>query len=137
MGEPNVDSLRKSLAAQRAVGVQTEEIDTAEVAELWPFADLSPFAAFAWEARGGYGDAYQTAQAFAVVGARPPGVRVRQGTAVTDLLLDGDRVTGVRLADGTEVAAGTVVVATGVWTRDRSWRRTASTCRSASSANRS
>jgi glycine/D-amino acid oxidase-like deaminating enzyme len=37
---------------------------------------------------------------------------------MTDLLLDGDRATGVRLADGTAVAAGTVVVATGVWTRD-------------------
>ena len=73
VGEPNVDSLRKSLAAQRAVGVQTEEIDHAEVARLWPFADLSPFAAFAWEARGGYGDAYQTAQAFAVVGTRGRG----------------------------------------------------------------
>ena len=32
VGEANVDSLRKSLAAQRAVGVQTEEIDHAEVA---------------------------------------------------------------------------------------------------------
>jgi glycine/D-amino acid oxidase-like deaminating enzyme len=117
VGEPNVGSLRKSLAAQRAIGVQTEEIDADEVARLWPFADLSPFGAFAWEARGGFGDAYQTAQAFAV-SARAAGVRVRQGTAMTDLLLDGDRVTGVRLADGTEVAAGTVVVATGVWTRE-------------------
>ena len=54
VGEPNVDSLRKSLAAQRAVGVQTEEIDAAEVAAMWPFADLEPFAAFACEARGGY-----------------------------------------------------------------------------------
>ena len=96
--------------------MQTEEIDHAEVARLWPFADLSPFAAFAWEARGGYGDAYQTAQAFAAVGARgrcpnPPGHH-RHRAAV-----DGDRVTGVRLADGSEIAAGTVVVATGVWTR--------------------
>ncbi|MDT5338566.1 MAG: hypothetical protein QOD90_4071, partial [Mycobacterium sp.] len=117
VGERNVDALRKSLAAQRAVGVQTDEIDAAEVAEMWPHADLEPFAAFAHEARGGFGDAYQTAQAFAVA-ARGAGVRVRQGTAVTDLLLDGDRVTGVRLADGTEVDAGTVVIATGVWTRN-------------------
>ena len=58
VGEPNVESLRKSLAAQRAVGVQTEEIDRSEVARMWPFADLSPFEAFGWEARGGYGDAY-------------------------------------------------------------------------------
>jgi sarcosine oxidase subunit beta len=116
VGEPDVESMRKSLAAQRAVGVQTEEIDAAEVAKMWPWADLTPFAAFGWEARGGYGDAYQTAQAFAV-SARAKGVRVRQGAAVTDLLIDGERVTGVRLADGTEVSADTVVVATGAWTQ--------------------
>ena len=96
VGEPNVDSLRKSMAAQRAVGVQTEEIDADEVARLWPFADLTPFAAFGWESRGGYGDAYQTAQAFAVA-ARAAGVRIRQGATVTGLLTDGDAVTGVRL----------------------------------------
>jgi sarcosine oxidase subunit beta len=116
VGEPNVDALRKSLAAQRAVGVQTEEIDKSEVAEMWPWADLEPFAAFGWESRGGYGDAYRTAQAFAV-SARAAGVRIRQGSPVTDLLINGGRVTGVRLADGTEASAGTVIVATGVWTR--------------------
>ena len=78
VGEPNVESMRKSLAAQRAVGVQTEEIDRSDVAQMWPFADLAPFAAFGWESRGGYGDAYLTAQAFAAVGAGgrcpdPPG----------------------------------------------------------------
>jgi glycine/D-amino acid oxidase-like deaminating enzyme len=116
VGEGDVGPLRKSLAAQRAVGVQTQEIDAAEVARLWPHADLSPFGAFAWEARGGYGDAYQTAQAFAVA-ARGAGVRIRQGTNVTGLLIERDKVTGVRLADGTEIAAETVVVATGVWTQ--------------------
>lgn len=116
VGEPNVENLRQSLAAQREVGVQTEEIDAADVAELWPWADLEPFAAFGWEARGGYGDAYQTAQAFAA-SARAAGVRIRQGANVTGLVLDGDRATGVELADGTRLSAGTVVVATGVWTR--------------------
>jgi glycine/D-amino acid oxidase-like deaminating enzyme len=116
VGEPNVENLRKSLAAQRAVGVQTEEIGRSEVARLWPFADLAPFAAFGWEARGGYGDAYMTAQAFAA-SARAAGVRIRQGTTVTELSVSGDRVTGVRLADGSEISAGTVVVATGVWTK--------------------
>lgn len=116
VGEPNVDAMRKSLAAQRAVGVETEEIDEADVARLWPFADLTPFAAFGWEARGGYGDAYQTAQAFST-SARAAGVRVRQGCAATGLLVAGDRVTGVRLADGAEISADTVVVATGVWTK--------------------
>jgi glycine/D-amino acid oxidase-like deaminating enzyme len=115
VGEPNVESLRKNLVVQQAVGVQTEEIDRAEVARMWPFADLSGFEAFGWEARGGYGDAYMTAQAFAA-SARAAGVRIRQGTTVTGLLTAGDRVNGVRLADGGEISAATVVVATGVWT---------------------
>ncbi|TRW88768.1 FAD-binding oxidoreductase [Mycolicibacterium sp. 018/SC-01/001] len=116
VGEPNVDALRKSLAAQRAVGVDTEEIDRDEVARMWPFADLEPFAAFGYESRGGYGDAYQTAQAFATT-ARAAGVRIRQGCAATGLTIDGDRVTGVTLADGDTVSTDTVVVATGVWTQ--------------------
>jgi sarcosine oxidase, subunit beta len=116
VGEPNVANMRKSLAAQRAVGVQTEEISAAEVAKMWPWADLSPFAAFGWEARGGYGDAYQTAQAF-MSSARAAGVRLRQGAPVTDLLTHGEKVTGVRTADGAEISADTVIVATGAWTR--------------------
>jgi glycine/D-amino acid oxidase-like deaminating enzyme len=115
VGEADADSLRKSLAAQRSVGVQTEEIDASDVARLWPHADLTPFGAFAWEARGGYGDAYRTAQAFAA-SARAAGVQIMQGANVTQLLTSGDRVTGVQLADGSEIAADTVVVATGVWT---------------------
>lgn len=116
VGEANAAALRSSLAAQRDVGVQTEEIDRSAVAELWPVADLEPFAAFGWEARGGYGDAYLTAQAFAA-SARTAGARVRQGALATGLVLDGGRAAGVRLADGSTVSAGTVVVATGVWTK--------------------
>ncbi|GAA0234382.1 FAD-binding oxidoreductase [Cryptosporangium japonicum] len=114
VGAPNVDALRASLADQRAVGVQTEEIDHARVAELWPAAHLDDFAAFAWEPRGGYGDAYSTAQAFAA-GARRAGVRIRQGAAVAELLVTGGAVGGVRLTDGELVPAGTVVVAAGPW----------------------
>jgi sarcosine oxidase subunit beta len=114
VGPQNVDALRASLADQRAVGVRTEDIDRDEVAKLWPVADLEPFAAFAWEARGGYGDAYRTAQAFAAV-ARRHGVRLRQGTTVAELLVTGDGVRGVRLADDTEIHADRVVLAAGPW----------------------
>ncbi len=101
-------------AAQRAVGVRTEDISRDDVQKLWPVADLEPFAAFAWEARGGYGDAYQTAQAFAAA-ARRQGVRLRQGTTVTELVTDKGRATGVRLADGSVISADTVVIAAGPW----------------------
>jgi sarcosine oxidase subunit beta len=114
VGEQNVAALRASMADQRAVGVRTEDIDRSEVQKLWPVADLEPFAAFAWEARGGYGDAYQTAQAFAGA-ARGAGVRLRQGSTVTEILVERGTVTGVRLADGSRIAAGTVVLAAGPW----------------------
>ena len=72
VGEPNVENLHRSMAAQRAVGVQTEQIDKSDVAKLWPTADLEPFAAFGWEERGGYGDAYQTAQALSLIHISEP-----------------------------------------------------------------
>ncbi|GAA4708180.1 FAD-binding oxidoreductase [Pseudonocardia yuanmonensis] len=114
VGPENVEALHASMADQRAVGVRTEDIDRTEVQKLWPVADLDPFAAFAWEERGGYGDAYRTAQAFAAA-ARRAGVRLKQGATVTDILAEGDKATGVRLADGTGISAGTVVLAAGPW----------------------
>ncbi|MDD7940116.1 FAD-binding oxidoreductase [Actinomycetospora lutea] len=114
VGPEDVDAFAASLDDQRAVGVKTEDVDHREVQRLWPVADLEPFAAFAFEPRGGYGDAYQTAQAFAGA-ARRAGARLRQGTTVTAIRTAGDRVTGVELADGTVVATGTVVLAAGPW----------------------
>lgn len=46
------------------------------------------------------------------------GVEVRFGACVTDLAVEGARVVGVRLADGTEVVASAVVLATGHSARD-------------------
>jgi sarcosine oxidase subunit beta len=115
VGAANAASLRASLASQRRVGVDTSEIDRSEVAKLWPGIYTGDFAAFCWEPRGGYGDAYATAQAFAAA-ARRAGVTVRQGAKVTEILASPEgKVTGVRLADGSAVRAPNVVVAAGPW----------------------
>jgi sarcosine oxidase, subunit beta len=114
VGPQNVDAIHASMDAQRAVGVRTEDIARDDVQKLWPVADLEPFAAFAWEERGGYGDAYQTAQAFASA-ARREGARLRQSTTVTEIIVEGGAASGVRLADGSIVSAGSVVIAAGPW----------------------
>lgn len=118
VGEPDLPVLRANLALQQDLGIEVTEIDHDEVARMWPAVRLDDFAGFGFEPRGGYGDAYRTAQAFAAT-ARRSGVRVRQGTRVVDLVTSGvtggDKVIGVRLADGREVHAGTVVVAAGPW----------------------
>ncbi|MBF4162406.1 FAD-binding oxidoreductase [Nocardioides sp. CBS4Y-1] len=114
VGPENVEALHANLAAQRAAGVQTETIDHATVAELWPTARLDDFAAFAHEPRGGYGDAYLTAQAFAAA-ARRGGARVAQGAGVAAIETDAEGVCGVRLGDGSRVASRQVVLAAGPW----------------------
>lgn len=114
VGEGNVDALDANLAAQRAVGVETGRISRDDVAALWPTARLDDAVAFGWEPRGGYGDAYRTAQAFAAA-ARRGGARIRQGAPVAEVLVDGSGVAGVRLASGEEIASRAVVVAAGPW----------------------
>jgi glycine/D-amino acid oxidase-like deaminating enzyme len=114
VGPENTEALRANLARQRSVGVDTREIDRSEAARLWPWADLDDFGAFGWEPRGGHGDAYRTAQAFASA-ARRAGARVRQHCPVASVLARGGQACGVRLADGGRVDAGSVVVAAGPW----------------------
>lgn len=114
VGASNVAALDANVAMQQALGIETRLISPYDVAALWPYADLSDFSAFAYEPRGGHGDGYRTAQAFAAA-ARRTGAVVRQNTLVTDVLVGGGRVTAVRLADGTTLATGSVVVAAGPW----------------------
>jgi glycine oxidase len=49
------------------------------------------------------------------------GVAVRGGTEVTEALLDGQRIEGVRTAAGEELRAATVVLATGAWAGAAGW----------------
>ena len=117
VGPQNIEPFTASIAAQQRLGIDTRLVSHDDVAALWPAAHLDDFAAFAYEPRGGYGDAYSTAMAFAAA-ARRQGATVRQGAAVQELLHDGGRATGVRLADGSTVSAGSVVVAAGAWSVD-------------------
>ena len=121
VGPENLASFSASIAAQQALGIDTRTVTHDDVAGLWPMASLDDFAAFAYEPRGGYGDAYSTAMAFASA-ARRQGATIRQGAGVHTVVADAGRVTGVRLHDGTTVSAGTVVVAAGPWSAGLLWQ---------------
>lgn len=114
VGEENVEPFRASLANQQSLGVTTGEVTVDEVREMWPTAHLDDFATFCLEPRGGYGDGYATAQALAST-LRSKGIAIRQGTAVAEIVVEGEKVTGVKLADGEIVPADAVVVAAGAW----------------------
>jgi sarcosine oxidase subunit beta len=114
VGADNVGALDANVAMQRALGIEVELVDHDRAGELWPVADLADFAAFAFEPLGGYGDGYQTAQAFAGA-ARRGGATVRTHCPVTSVTAGRGAVTGVTLADGSHLGADVVIVAAGPW----------------------
>jgi glycine/D-amino acid oxidase-like deaminating enzyme len=114
VGTPNLAALRANVAMQQDLGISVDLVGHDAVAEMWPSAYLEDFAEFAFEPRGGYGDGHQTALAF-LGAARRGGARVRQQCAVSAIEVHAERVTGVRLTDGSSVRAGHVVLAAGPW----------------------
>ncbi|MFF2553482.1 NAD(P)/FAD-dependent oxidoreductase [Nocardia sp. NPDC058058] len=115
VGADNLDPLLANVAMQQALGIEVELLGHDEMATLWPGLRVDDFAGFAYEPRGGRGEAYLTGMAFGAA-ARRRGVRIRQQSPVLELISKGDNVIGVRLADGTEVHAANVVLAAGPWT---------------------
>jgi sarcosine oxidase, subunit beta len=115
VGETDTDALKANVAMQQELGIDVDFVGHDVVAGMWPGINTGDFAAFAYEPRGGRGDAYMAGVAFGAA-ARRVGVRVRQGTPVASLVMHADgSVYGVVLADGSEIHAGTVVLATGPW----------------------
>ncbi len=116
VGPPDVAALAANVAMHRSLGIDARLASADEVQAWWPQADLEDFAAFAYEPRGGHGDAYRTGRAYAHAAVRL-GARLRQHARVTAVTTDpsGRRVTGVVVDGGEEIRAGSVVVAAGPW----------------------
>jgi glycine/D-amino acid oxidase-like deaminating enzyme len=108
------EAVRASLAQQRTMGIEANEIDAKQAREILPLLNTDDLAIFGHEPEAGYADAYLTATAFARA-ARRLGVEVRQGEAVESLITEGSRVTGIRTKAGT-YTAGMVICVANVWT---------------------
>jgi sarcosine oxidase, subunit beta len=100
----------------QAMGVNTVEINAAEAKVLCPQLDTTgggryPIVGGSYHVPGSTARHDRVVWAYAQ-GAMRRGVEVFQNTAVTGLLRDGDRVTGVRTPRG-DISAGTVLSAVG------------------------
>ncbi len=109
-------ALRASLAHQRSSGIPLQLLDAGEASALLPIARFDDAALIGFEPEAGFSDAYLVASAFAR-GARRRGVRFMTGVAVQGLLREGERVVGVRTAQG-DFHAGTVVSAQNIWSAE-------------------
>jgi sarcosine oxidase subunit beta len=105
--------MEASVALQRSVGIDTRLVSPAELRELEPRLRTEDLVAGCYEPASGYCNPVETAQGFARA-ARAAGARILEDTAVVGLLVEGDRVRGVRTVAG-EIQAPVVVNAAGLW----------------------
>ena len=105
--------MEASVALQRSVGIDTRLVSPADLRELEPRLHIDDLVAGCYEPASGYCNPVETAQGFARA-ARAAGARIIEDTPVVGLLVDGDRVRGVRTATG-DIAAPVVVNAAGRW----------------------
>ena len=107
------EALERELRFREEHGLAVERLRPSRARELEP--SLAPSVRLALHAPDDHA-VNPRALVRALAGAiEHAGGEVRAGAEVAGLTVKGERVTGVRLADGTSVSAGAVVVAAGAW----------------------
>jgi len=109
------DHLRRNVEMLKGIGVNTTAITGAELRDLQPFANVDDIGAAAYEPDSGYANPAETVEGFRRRAAEL-GARVLQWTAVTRVIRQESRVTGVETSAG-RIDAGSVIVAAGAWSR--------------------
>ena len=107
--------LRREADFMRLMGIDREEISSAEVAALWPQIDASEVITGFYTANEGRADPYNVAMSLAK-GARLGGAQILEGVGVLGITQEDDRVTGV-VTDGGVIEADYVVNCAGMWAR--------------------
>jgi sarcosine oxidase subunit beta len=109
------ENLRSNVEMLKGLGVNTMALTGAELRELQPFANVDDIGAAAYEPDSGYANPAETVEGFRRR-ATELGARILQWTAVTRVIRQESRVTGVETSAG-RIDAGSVIVAAGAWSK--------------------
>jgi glycine oxidase len=107
------EALERELALRARLGLAVERVRPSEARRREP--GLAPVLRLALDVPDDHAIDPRALTAGLVQAVRHGGGEVREGATVAGIAVAEDRVTGVRLADGSVVAAGQVVIAAGVW----------------------
>lgn len=110
-----LEEYRRVSAFNRLMGIDVHEISPAEVEKLFPLARVDDILAGFYVKEDGRVNPVDVTMALAK-GARMQGARVIENVAVTGILKNKGRVTGVKTNKGT-IAADYVVNCAGMWAR--------------------
>ena len=107
------EALRRNVARQQRLGIDTREVSLDETRALLPGVELTGVGAAAYEPGSGFADPTATAFAFAAA-ARRAGATIQTHCEALRILVENGRVAGVETSAG-RVATRAVVVAAGAW----------------------
>ncbi len=110
------EELKRSASMARVFDLEVNVVDVDQIGEMYPLINTADLHGGIHIPSDGYANAVDITQALAK-GARSDGVEIFQNTLVTEILRDGDRVTGVVTENGT-INADHVVICGGMWSRD-------------------
>jgi glycine/D-amino acid oxidase-like deaminating enzyme len=118
--EPDRAAQRENVARLQSWGYAAEWITLRQAQELEPDIDPAAIgdAPIAYFPQEGWLDPVAYAQAMLSAARRRHGAAILCGARVTELIMAGERVTGVRLADGTQHEADIIVNCAGRWTNE-------------------
>ncbi len=106
-------ALRANVSALQGVGIETQVVSAAELAEIEPLLRVDDLTYGAYEPNSGFADPVGTLYGF-IAAAQAGGATICPETEAIEILTEGDRVTGVSTNRGT-IATSTVVLAGGAW----------------------
>ena len=110
------ESFRRETAYMRSVGMTKDVLSPREVADLVPLMRTDDVIHGFWTPDEGRANPVDVTMSMAK-GARQRGARIFEDTEVTDFLLEGGRVVGVRTERG-DIECEKVVLAAGLWGRE-------------------
>ena len=97
--DERIDELKNLKTVADEAGLETEFIDNDRARELWPLMTFEGVKAALWCPSDGYVQPYDLTMSYAAEG-RKLGVEFRTGVRVSEVKLDGSRVTGVETDQG-------------------------------------
>ena len=107
--------IRRSMTLAKSFGFECHALSAAEAKNLFPYIDPEGVVGAAFIPSDGYVDPYALTNAYAAA-ARKSGVKIEEGTRVTEILKDGRRVTGVVTDHGT-IGCEILVNCAGLWAK--------------------